>query len=69
MCMVKFERVEQFIGGFGGECVCWINVVKELVLKYDNLIGDVLIVVGVIVYFGVFIVRLVFGVERYFMCF
>lgn len=43
------------IGGLGGEKVWWLNVGVELGKVYCDLIGDVLFLLGYIVYLGVVI--------------
>lgn len=55
LCGKKLERAEKLIGGLGGEKVRWIVAVENLQNIYDNLVGDVLIFVGVIAYLGFFI--------------
>lgn len=54
-CFKKLERVEQLISGLGGERDRWSQNVRELGVKYNNLIGDILIFFGIVVYLGVFI--------------
>lgn len=55
LCGKKLERAEKLIGGLGGEKVRWTVAVENLQNIYDNLVGDVLIFVGVIAYLGFFI--------------
>ncbi|XP_058956956.2 dynein axonemal heavy chain 7 [Pocillopora verrucosa] len=54
LCTKKLERAEKLIGGLGGEKTRWTEVAKQLGIKFENLIGDVLVSSGVVAYLGAF---------------
>ena len=54
LCGKKLIRAQKLIGGLGGEKTRWTQAAESLQIKYDNLLGDVLISSGVIGYLGPF---------------
>lgn len=53
---LKLVRAEKLISGLGGEKDRWQQLVQDLTLTYDNIVGDVLLSAGVVAYLGPFVV-------------
>ena len=54
LCTKKLDRAAQLLGGLGGEKDRWSDAAEELVERYVNLTGDVLISAGLVAYLGAF---------------
>ena len=53
-CKSRLERAHKLMDGLGGEKVRWAESSKSLQIRYDNLVGDILLSSGVIAYMGPF---------------
>eukprot|EP00595_Chromulina_sp_UTEXLB2642_P000659 CAMPEP_0196768634 /NCGR_PEP_ID=MMETSP1095-20130614/43048_1 /TAXON_ID=96789 ORGANISM="Chromulina nebulosa, Strain UTEXLB2642" /NCGR_SAMPLE_ID=MMETSP1095 /ASSEMBLY_ACC=CAM_ASM_000446 /LENGTH=331 /DNA_ID=CAMNT_0042138623 /DNA_START=1303 /DNA_END=2295 /DNA_ORIENTATION=- len=53
-CEAKLKRAEKLIKGLSSEKDRWIEMSKSLDIKYNNVIGDILLAAGVIAYLGAF---------------
>ncbi|ORX42989.1 hypothetical protein BCR36DRAFT_361700 [Piromyces finnis] len=53
-CEDKLQRAEVLLGGLGGERQRWSDIIQQLNVTINNLIGDILIASGVTAYLGVF---------------
>jgi len=53
-CEEKLQRAEILLGGLGGERQRWSDIIQQLNVTINNLIGDILIASGVTAYLGVF---------------
>eukprot|EP00966_Prymnesium_polylepis_P306792 7089665-Prymnesium_polylepis.1 len=56
-CEAKLVRAEKLMGGLGGERVQWSKISASLAMRYNNLLGDVLLSSGVIAYLGPFTIN------------
>jgi dynein axonemal heavy chain len=54
MCTIKLERANKLVGGLSGEKVRWEKTLEKLAVKFDNLVGDVLVAAGTVAYMGAF---------------
>jgi dynein heavy chain len=54
LCQKKLTRASQLIGGLGGEKTRWAAASADLLIKYNNLTGDVLLAAGTLAYLGTF---------------
>ncbi|KAL6618330.1 dynein heavy chain and region D6 of dynein motor-domain-containing protein [Neocallimastix sp. 'constans'] len=53
-CEEKLQRAEILLGGLGGERQRWSDIIQQLEVTINNLMGDILIASGVTAYLGVF---------------
>eukprot|EP00117_Sycon_ciliatum_P023820 scpid1450/ scgid20157/ Dynein heavy chain 3, axonemal; Axonemal beta dynein heavy chain 3; Ciliary dynein heavy chain 3 len=56
ICEKKLARAETLIGGLGGEKARWSEAAAQLLQRYIDLTGDVLLAAGVVSYLGAFTV-------------
>ena len=54
LCEKKLDRAQKLIGGLGGEKDRWTKAAKDLGVRFNNLLGDVLISSGMVAYLGAF---------------
>ncbi len=53
-CRKKLRRTHQLISGLGGGKVAWSKASREYLLRYNTVVGDVLLASGLIAYMGAF---------------
>ncbi|ESN95105.1 hypothetical protein HELRODRAFT_102708 [Helobdella robusta] len=52
LCEAKLDRAERLIKGLGGEKERWTDATVQLQLRYDSLLGDILLSAASIAYLG-----------------